>query len=106
MFFWFLIGTLAAMGFLCLLWCVASLLFCRDGNSIWVCLCRNHTPFPAITRFRILRAMGLLQGLLLLVDSGLSADEQTLLCRSYSFIRFCHASELSEVLTWEDTLLD
>jgi len=106
MVFWFLIGTLAAMGFLCLLWCVASLLVCRGDNSILVCFCRNDTPLPAITRCRALRAMGLMRGLLLLVDSGLSNDEQALLYRSYSFIRFCTTSELSEVLTGEDTLLD
>lgn len=106
MVFWFLIGTLAALGFLCLLWCIVSLLVCRDDCSIFVCFCRKKAPLPAITRCRALRAMGLMRGLLLLVDSGLSADEQALLCRSYSFIRFCTTSELSEVLTGEDILLD
>lgn len=106
MFFWFLIGTFAALGLLCAVWCVVSLFFNRDSNSILICFCRMEAPFSAITRFRALRALGLMQGILLLVDSGLSKPEQILLCQAYSFIRFCSTAELSELLSGEDALFD
>ena len=106
MFFWFLIGTLAALGLLCMAWCVISLFFNRGCDSILICFCQREAPFSAITRYRTLRALGLIQGLLLLVDSGLTKSEQILLCKTYSFIRFSSSAELSEVLAREDILFD
>ena len=97
---WFiLLGTLAAFGLLCCVYCILGLFLSDDVRPKLVCLLpRSHHPDGAIARYRLLRDLGLVQGPLLI----LGAEPEN----AGADIEFCTVQELSARLELERNTLD
>ena len=96
---WFIIlGTLAAFGLWCCIYCWAGL-FLSDDRPRLVCLLpEGHHPDGVIARYRFLKDLGLVQGPLLI----LGPEEEY----AGADIEFCTVQEFAARLELERDRLD
>ena len=99
---YFLIGALAAFGFLCALWAIVGSWLGKKARFVALCFCKtSHTAFCAAARWRWLCGMGLARGSLLVIDCGLSEAEQQALQSVCKDVVLCLPSDLTAKLELE-----
>lgn len=95
------LGVLAAYGVLCMLWAALGWLLPGGRGGATVCMCRAGLKEEFfIRRWCWLRGLGLIEGVLLVIDCGLGPAERAWLekCRD---VEFCSLEELPARLELE-----
>ena len=101
MFWYFVVGMLAAFGMLSLLWCLYGCFLGRVTGCALVCLCDGSREEALVLRYHQLRGAGLLRCPLLLTGSPLTVREQEILQRRYPGTYFCTIEQLPQLLEME-----
>ena len=93
MFWYVLLGFLAAFGMLCIIWVLC-------GSFLPCCVPCEAAILPAygkelsqIRRFCWLRELGLVHGRLAVLDSRLSSKQQKMITERFSYIRFVSSEQ-------------
>lgn len=93
------LGTLAAFGFLCCVYCVAGLFLSDDRRPMLICLLpQGHLPDGAIARYRLLKDLGLVRGPLLVIGTAPS--------KAAPDIEYCSLQDIPTRLELERNNLD
>lgn len=74
MVWYFVIGTLAAFGALCVLWVLFGALLPFSGSGVLFCLCRQEESRHIARRYRWLRDLGLVKSRLIFLTEPDSAN--------------------------------
>ena len=99
---WIVLSVLAAFGALCVLWALFGFLLPGQQGAVLVCLCRpGHGEEAILRHYGWLRGLGLLRAPLLLVDGGLTEEEQSRLLRGRQGVEICGPEELTSRLEQE-----
>ena len=90
-----ILGTLAALGLLSVLWAATGWLLLGEDGGLIVCLCcPGHHADGAIRRYHWLKELGLVKGPLLVLFSNYSPQEQEIMEKKYPGIEFCSLEAL------------
>ena len=105
---WLIILSIAAAwGILSAGWLSFGWLLEKDPGTLCLRLCpTGNAPEGIILRYRWLKALGILRGRLLIVESGLSDRQRQILESRYPGIEFCSLEEVSSRLEVERKNLD
>lgn len=101
MVWYFLIGTLAAFGFLSILWILYGCLLGSARGGVLVCLCNGSRETELLLRYSQLRGAGLLRCPLIFVDSTLTDREQQILMHRHPGVCFCTRAGLDAQIEME-----
>ena len=88
MFWYVLMGFLAAFGALCAGWIVFGLLLPGTVRCEAVVTCPKGREIAMIRRYCRLWELGLTRSGLIVLDTGLNRRQQRLICQKYPMIRF------------------
>lgn len=89
MFWYVLLGFLAAFGLLCALWVLLGLILPGAYPCEAAVLCPRGREIAVIRRFCRLRELGLTRSSLTVLDSGLTLRQQHYIRKRYPYIQFC-----------------
>lgn len=104
---WIILSVLAAFGALCVLWALFGFLLPGQRGAVVVCLCRpGHREEAVIRHYGWLRGLGLLRAPLLLIDDGLTEEEQARLLCCRQGVTICSPEEFFSRLEQERNRLD
>ena len=104
---WILLSVLAAFGVLCVIWTLFGFLLPGQRGAVLVCFCRPGNKEEAIIRhYGWLRDLGLSKAPLLLIDGGLTEEEQARLLKCRQGVEICSPEELISRLEQERNRLD
>lgn len=99
---WIILTVLAAFGALCAMWALFGFLLPGQRGGAMVCVCRgDHREEQIIRHYGWLRDLGLFRAPLLLVDGGMTEEEQARLLKCRQGIEICTMEELSSRLEQE-----
>lgn len=88
MFWYILMGFLAAFGALCALWVLFGLLLPGSIRCHTAIFCPKNREIAVIRRFCRLRELGLTRSDLTVLDSSLNGTQQRYIQRKYPYIKF------------------
>lgn len=89
MFWYVLLGFLAAFGALCALWVLFGVFLPGSVPCEAAVHCPKGREIAVIRRFCRLRELGLTRSDLAVLDSGLNPRQQRYIQRKYPYIKFC-----------------
>lgn len=105
--YWFIIGTLAAFGAVCVLWALAGWIMSDKQSGTVVIRCRPGNPeLGCVRRFVCLRELGLIRCTILLVDCGLTEQDRKELAPMEQYVEICSRETLLDRLETERIHLD